>query len=127
MLYAAGSPKITVADVQGSRQRRDVAGRLGGHTRSRGATPPRRCAQLALALEAGGVPYMILGQLAWFVARSSHDRPAARSGAVEALFRTDLDLKSSEATHGCCSSGWWWSCAGDCCERADGLSGLRCR
>lgn len=49
--------------------------------------------ELALLLEAGAVPYMVLGQLAW-VARTK--LPAAKvSPAVEAIFRTDLALKSS--------------------------------
>ncbi len=52
--------------------------------------------QLGLALEAGGVSYQILGQLAWFVREklTSIDPKRIRS-AVEALFRTDLELKSS--------------------------------
>ena len=49
--------------------------------------------ELALALDAGAVPYMVLGQLGWVVRTRL---PAARvPAAVEALFRTDLDLKSS--------------------------------
>ena len=67
LLYATGSPKITLEDarqvvsaetaqddwaVTNAIQRRDAAEALR---------------QLALALEAGGVPYQILGQLAWFV------------------------------------------------------------
>ncbi len=52
--------------------------------------------QLALALDEGGVPVMILGQLAWWVrekmaARRPHDVPQA----INAVFRTDQDLKSS--------------------------------
>jgi len=52
--------------------------------------------QLALVLDAGGVPYMILGQLGWFV-REKLPRADARRvpAAVAAVFRTDLDLKSS--------------------------------
>jgi len=52
--------------------------------------------QLALVLDAGGVPYMILGQLGWFV-RERLPRADARRvpAAVAAVFRTDLDLKSS--------------------------------
>jgi len=52
--------------------------------------------QLALVLDAGGVPYMILGQLGWFV-REKLARADARRvpAAVAAVFRTDLDLKSS--------------------------------
>jgi len=49
--------------------------------------------ELALLMEAGAVPYMILGQLAWFVRTKT---PASKlSEAVEAVFRTDLAIKSS--------------------------------
>jgi DNA polymerase-3 subunit delta len=52
--------------------------------------------QLGLALDAGGVSYQILGQLAWFVRdRFPAGDPKRIRPAVEALFRTDLDLKSS--------------------------------
>lgn len=52
--------------------------------------------QLALALDAGGVSYQILGQLAWFVRdRMSGTDPGRVRPAIEALFRADLDLKSS--------------------------------
>ena len=49
--------------------------------------------ELALSLESGAVPYMVLGQLAW-VARTK--LPATRTAdAIEAVFRTDLTLKRS--------------------------------
>ena len=49
-----------------------------------------------LALESGGVSYQILGQLAWFVReRLTTADPRRVPAAVEALFRTDLELKSS--------------------------------
>jgi DNA polymerase III delta subunit len=52
--------------------------------------------QLALALESGGVPYQILGQLAWYVReKMAAMYPNRVPAAIEALFRTDLDLKSS--------------------------------
>jgi DNA polymerase III delta subunit len=54
--------------------------------------------ELRSRLEQGGVPFMILGQLAWAVRTPpprgrypAHKLPAA----IEALFRTDLALKSS--------------------------------
>lgn len=51
---------------------------------------------LAIALEEGAVPYMMLGQLAWFVREKlPRVRPHQAAGAVQAVFRTDLDLKSS--------------------------------
>ena len=52
--------------------------------------------QLGLALEGGGVPYMILGQLGWFVREKlAMSDPRRVRPAVEAVFRTDLELKSS--------------------------------
>ena len=57
-----------------------------------GATD-RALRELGLALDAGAVPYMVLGQLAW-VARAKLG--AARvAPAIEAVFRTDLALKQS--------------------------------
>ena len=94
MLYTVGKPQITLADAQeivsaeSSQDDWAVTNAIqNGNTRE-------ALRQLAMALDAGGVPYQILGQLAWFV----RDRMAdARRipAAVDALFRTDLDLKSS--------------------------------
>ena len=53
----------------------------------------RALREVALALDAGAVPYMLLGQLAW-VARSRLD-PARTGPAVDAVFRTDRALKQS--------------------------------
>jgi DNA polymerase III subunit delta len=49
--------------------------------------------ELALMMDNGTVPYMILGQLAWFV-RTKVPNPKV-SSAVEAVFRTDLAIKTS--------------------------------
>jgi DNA polymerase III delta subunit len=52
--------------------------------------------QVSLAMEAGAVPYMILGQLGWFVRdKLSAVDPRRVPRAVDALLRADLDLKSS--------------------------------
>jgi DNA polymerase-3 subunit delta len=96
LLYTSGAPKIGVEDarqvvsaetahddwaVTNAIQRRDAAEALR---------------QVALALESGGVSYQILGQLAWFVReRMIASDPRRVPGAVEALFRTDLELKNS--------------------------------
>ena len=96
LLYAAGKPRITLADVQevvsaeialddwavtNAIQRGDTANALK---------------HLGLSLESGGVPYMILGQLAWFVREKLPlTDPRRVRPAIEAVFRTDLDLKSS--------------------------------
>lgn len=52
--------------------------------------------QLGLAMESGSVSYMILGQLAYCVREKVAAADARRvPAAMEALFRTDLDIKSS--------------------------------
>jgi DNA polymerase III delta subunit len=96
LLYALGQKRITLADVRelaGPAALQDdwamtnaiEAGQAGDALR-----------QLALMLDAGAPPEKILGQLGWLV-RSKF--PALAPGdvgpAVESVFRTDLDLKSS--------------------------------
>ena len=96
LLYAAGKSKITLADVQEvvsvetSQDDWAVTNAIG-----RGDAK-EALRQMALVLEAGGVPYQILGQLAWYVRdRMATADPRRVPAAVEALLRTDLELKSS--------------------------------
>ena len=96
LLYAAGKPKITLQDAQevvsGETAQDDwaVTNAIG---RGNAAEALRH---LGLALEGGGVSYQILGQLAWFVReRLTTADPRRVPAAVDALFRTDLELKSS--------------------------------
>jgi DNA polymerase III subunit delta len=93
VLYAAGNKAITEADV-----REVVAPATSqddwGMTRAieRGAAGDA-LRELGLMMDNGAVPYMIVGQLAWFVRTKV---PAAKvSAAVEAVFRTDLAIKTS--------------------------------
>ena len=95
LLYAAGKPKITLQDAQ------DI---VSGETSQddwavTNAIARRHTAEalreLHLALEAGGISYKILGQLAWFVREKLATDPRRIGPAVEALFRTDIELKSS--------------------------------
>ncbi|HEX5474920.1 MAG TPA: DNA polymerase III subunit delta [Vicinamibacterales bacterium] len=93
LLYVAGRGIITVADaaevVRGETASDDWA--VANAIQRRNAAEALR--HLALALDSGGVPLMILGQLA-YVVRERIDPQRARA-AVEALFRTDLEMKSS--------------------------------
>ncbi|MBI2835000.1 MAG: DNA polymerase III subunit delta [Acidobacteria bacterium] len=92
--FASGQKKVTVVDVQevvtpASAPEDDwaIVKAIG-----RGATA-EALRELAAALEAGAIPFGLLGQLGWLV-RSRF--PPQRAGeAVDALFRTDLDLKTS--------------------------------
>lgn len=96
LLYTAGKPKITlddVRDVVSSETAQDDWAVTNAITQGNTAEALRL---LGLALEGGGVSYQILGQLGWFVReRLVTADPRRVPAAVEALFRTDLDLKSS--------------------------------
>jgi DNA polymerase III subunit delta len=96
MLYTSGKPKITAADAQevvSAEAAQDDWAVTNAIADRRTAEALR---QLGLALEAGAVPYMILGQLGWFVRDRLAERDPRRiPAAIDALFRTDLDLKSS--------------------------------
>lgn len=96
MLYAAGKPNISLADVQEvvSPETAQDDWAVTNAIQNRNAGEALR--QLALALDAGAVPYMILGQLGWFVRdKLGNSDPRRIPAAVEAMFRADLDLKSS--------------------------------
>jgi DNA polymerase-3 subunit delta len=96
MLYALGQKQITADDV------REVTGPAGlqddwamtnaiesGHA-------GEALRQLALILDAGAPPEKVLGQLGWVVrAKFPGLAPASVRPAVDAVFRTDQDLKSS--------------------------------
>jgi DNA polymerase-3 subunit delta len=96
LLYTAGRPKIALADV------REVVSAEASHddwavtNAIQQGNAAEALRQIGLALDGGGVPYQILGQLGWFVReRLSASDPRRVPAAVDALFRTDLDLKSS--------------------------------
>jgi DNA polymerase-3 subunit delta len=96
LLYALGQKQITLDDVRevtGAAALQDdwamtnaiEAGQAGDALR-----------QLALMLDAGAPAEKILGQLAWLVrAKFPGIAPASVRPAVDALFRTDQDLKRS--------------------------------
>ncbi len=96
LLYAAGKPRIMAADareVVSAESAQDDWAVTNAISRGDTAEALR---QLGLALDSGAVPFMILGQLAWFVREKLPVVDARRiRPAVESLFRTDLDLKSS--------------------------------
>lgn len=96
MLYAAGKPNITLADAQEVVSAETTQDDWAVTNAIQNRNPGEALRQLALALEAGAVPYMILGQLGWFVRdKLSMADPRRIPAAIDALFRTDLDLKSS--------------------------------
>ena len=95
-LYVGTRPQMTRADVEaviGAATSQDDWAVTGAIERGDTAEALR---QLALQLDAGGVSYQILGQLGYFVRQKLPAvDPRRVPAAVAALFRTDLDLKSS--------------------------------
>jgi DNA polymerase-3 subunit delta len=93
VLYAGDRKAITEADakeIAGAATSQDDWGVTRAIERGSAGDALR---ELALMMDNGAVPYMILGQLAWFVRTKV---PAQRvSAAVDAVFRTDLAIKTS--------------------------------
>lgn len=96
LLYAAGKPKIDLSDVEAvvtAETSHDDWAVTNAIQRGDAAEALR---QIGLAMESGAVAYQILGQLGWFVREKLPGADVRRvPAAVEALFRTDLELKSS--------------------------------
>ena len=96
LLYALGQTSISVEDVRaivGPALLQDDWAMTNAIEAGDGKTALK---QLALMLDAGAAPEKILGQLGWLVrTRFPLQMPAAVRPAVQALFRTDLDLKRS--------------------------------
>jgi DNA polymerase-3 subunit delta len=96
LLYALGQKAISrddVREVAGPAALQDDWAMTNAIEVGDGA---RALRQLALMLDAGAAPEKVLGQLGWLV-RTKFPvlKPSGLRAAVEALFRTDLDLKRS--------------------------------
>ncbi len=92
-LFAAGQPTITAEDVRqavpaGPEAQADF-GIANAIKRNDAASGLR---ELRLALDAGAMPVMLMGQLRWVAEQLTAPRLGT---AIEALLRTDLALKSS--------------------------------
>lgn len=94
MLYTVGKPTIALADAQEIVGPETAQDDWAVTNAIQNGNAREALRQLAMALDAGAVSYQILGQLAWFVRDRMADTRRIPA-AVDALFRTDLDLKSS--------------------------------
>jgi DNA polymerase III subunit delta len=93
MLYAMGQPTITAEDVkQVMTAPPDAEEAFGIADAIRSGDAAMALRQLGAALDNGAQPFFVLGQI-----RSAAERtpPARLRQAIEAVFRTDLALKSS--------------------------------
>jgi DNA polymerase III delta subunit len=93
MLYALGQPAISADDVkQVVSPAADAHEDFGIANAVQNGNAAAALRQLSAALDAGAVPFFLMGQLRWVAEKA----PASRvKDAVEAVFRTDLALKSS--------------------------------
>jgi DNA polymerase-3 subunit delta len=96
LLYAIGQKTISVDDVReivGPAALQDDWAMANAIEAGDGRAALR---QLALMLDAGAAPEQIMGQLGWLVrTKFPLQAPSMVRPAVQALFRTDLDLKRS--------------------------------
>jgi DNA polymerase III subunit delta len=95
-LFALGEPAITLAHVYEVASAATAEGDFALVNAIERGAAGQALRELALQIEAGEVPFKILGQLAWYV------RSKLRSGvpgAVEAVMRTDIALKTSAGDH----------------------------
>jgi DNA polymerase-3 subunit delta len=96
LMYAAGKPRISVADAREVVSPESAQDDWAVTNAIQRGDAPEALRQLGLSLDSGAVPFMILGQLAWFVREKlPMVDPRKVRPAIESLFRTDLDLKSS--------------------------------
>lgn len=93
MLYALGQATITADDVkQVVAPAPDAQEDFGIANAIQNANAAAALRQLAAALDAGAAPFFLMGQLRWVAEKTASARVR---DAIEAVFRTDLALKSS--------------------------------
>ncbi len=96
LLFTLGHKQITVDDVRTVTGPAALQDDWAMTNAIEAGAPGEALRQLALALDAGAPPEKVLGQLAWVVrAKFPQLAPAGVRAAVDALFRTDGDLKRS--------------------------------
>jgi DNA polymerase-3 subunit delta len=91
-LYAMGQSKITADDVRQIVQATAEATNFGIANAIERNDAAEALRELAAAIEGGAVPFFLMGQLRWVAEKMPSTRLNA---AIEAVFRTDLALKSS--------------------------------
>ena len=96
LLYALGQKKISVDDARAVAGPAALQDDWAMANAIEAGQPGEALRQLALTLEAGAAPEMVLGQLGWLVrAKFPNLAPAGVAPGVAALFRTDVDWKRS--------------------------------
>jgi DNA polymerase-3 subunit delta len=94
LLYAADKKAIARSDVEATTDAANVQQWAMVDAIERGSVSTA-LRELALVLDAGAFPLQVLGQLAWLVRTEGRYPPSRLNTAVEAVFRTDLAIKTS--------------------------------
>lgn len=96
LLYCQGRTAITLEDVRAVVGGATLVNSWGVTNAIERNDAREALRQVRLLHESGTVPYLVLGQLAWFVrSKLPMVAPARVRAAVEAVFRTDVAMKSS--------------------------------
>lgn len=97
ILYCHGRREVTVEDVQAVVSGASLVNDWGVVNAIERGDAREALRQLRIALEGGEVPYMTLGQIGWFVRNKLPQTapPSRLEAAVDAVFRTDLAMKTS--------------------------------
>jgi DNA polymerase III delta subunit len=96
MLYTLGQERITADDVRAVTGPEALQDEWAIANAIESGQTGEALRQLGMMFDAGGVPEKILGQLGWLVrAKFRVVAPGEQRRAVDAVFRTDLDLKRS--------------------------------
>ena len=96
VLYALGQARISVDDAKAIAGPMALTDDWAMTNAIEAAQTGEALRQLAMMLDAGAPPEKILGQLGWLVrTKFAQVAPAEVRPAIEAVFRTDVDLKRS--------------------------------
>jgi DNA polymerase-3 subunit delta len=96
LLYTLGQPRIGLEDARAIAGPSALLDDWALTNAIEASAPAEALRQLALMLDAGAPPEKILGQVGWLVrTKFPQIAPAGVRQAIEALFRTDQDLKRS--------------------------------
>jgi DNA polymerase III delta subunit len=96
LLYALGQKRITVDDARASAGPVALVDDWAMTNAIEAGQTGEALRQLALMLDAGAPPEKILGQLGWLVrTKFPQLAPSSVRASIEAVFRTDVDLKRS--------------------------------
>lgn len=97
VLYCHGSREVTRDDVAAVVSGAALVNDWGIVNAIERGNTREALRQLRLAMDSGEVPYLTLGQIGWFVRNrlAESASPARVEAAVDALFRTDLAMKTS--------------------------------